>query len=219
LNAAFSISLTLDGASPGGATPTADTLSQAKTVLDLLPASGGPKAVILATDGGPNCNSSLDGNTCRCASAPTDCQADSANCLDELNTIAAAAALNAAGYRVYVIGVPGSENFSDVLNAMANAGGTAQAGATAYYDATSSSSLSTALEDIVVRISSCTLALSNSASPAQLTVDINGAPIAYDPSETNGWDLVDPQTMQLYGAACTAVQNGNAQIDVTECTH
>ena len=62
-NAAFSISFSLDVSSPGGATPTADTLNSAKGVLDFLPSQGGPKAVILATDGGPNSNGSLDGNS------------------------------------------------------------------------------------------------------------------------------------------------------------
>ena len=141
----------------------------------------------------------------------------SLNCLDDVNTINAAASLNAAGYHVYVIGVPGSENFSDVLNATAIAGGTAQPGATAYYDATSSAGLSSALEDIVVRISSCTLSLSNQATPDQLSVQIDGSTIGYDPNQQNGWDLIDPSTMQLYGAPCTTVQNGGATISVTQC--
>lgn len=220
-NNASSIVNTLNGTEPNGGTPTATTLVEAMGVLDGLSAEGGARAVVLATDGGPNCNGSLDGNTCRCvAPNPEDCQDFSENCLDDVNAIGAATGLNAAGFPVFVVGIPGAESFTDVLNALANAGGTAQAGATAFYDANSSADLATALEDIAIRVGACRFDLPQNVSAADVTVKVNGGDVARDTTRVNGWDLVDPNTVELFGVPCQEAVNGGAgaaTVDIVFC--
>ena len=55
---------TLNATSAFGATPTASALRAAKTALDGMSGTGGTRAVILTTDGAPNCNSGANANTC-----------------------------------------------------------------------------------------------------------------------------------------------------------
>jgi hypothetical protein len=216
-NTAGSIANVLESTTPGGGTPTAVSLLQAKAALDALPSQGGPRAIVLATDGGPNCNASLDGNTCRCTSTnPGDCQLSGGEfeCLDDSNTVAAAQQVTAAGYSVFVIGEVGSENFTDVLNALAVAGGTALSGAVSFYQASDETELVTDLEQIAVRVGACRIDLGQSASATQVSVTVNGAPVSRDTSRTDGWDLVDAHTVELFGQPCDDTVNGGAQATV-----
>ena len=212
---------TLNNTEPGGGTPTAVTLGEAKSVLDGLPADGGGRAIILATDGGPNCNESLNGDTCRCVAAnAADCQGNAGNCLDDANTISAAAQLNAAGYPVFVVGIDGTEAFTDVLNALASAGGTAQAGATAFYGVDDQAQLESAIEDIAIRIGVCRFDLPANFSAAQVTVTVNANVVARDTTRVNGWDQVDPNTIELFGVPCAdAVDGGGGAtvVDIQVC--
>lgn len=189
-----------------GGTPTAVTLAEARRVLRDLPAQGGTRAVVLATDGGPNCNGALNGDTCRCVDPNSQyCRDFSENCLDDVNTIGAAAQLNAAGFPVFVIGISGAENFADVLNALANAGGTGTA-----YSAQSGSALAEALEQIAIRVGACRFDLPADVSPASLTVTVDGQPVERDTRRQNGWDLVDANTVELFGVACERAVSGGA---------
>lgn len=219
-NRAGAIAQALGASGPGGGTPTAATLVEARAALASLPAEGGPRVVVLATDGGPNCNGSLDGDTCRCVAPQQQCAQFAENCLDDANTIAAATQLNAAGFPVFVVGIPGAENFTDVLNALANAGGTAQAGATAFYGTSSSDDLATALEDIAVRVGACRFDLPNNVSANDVTVTVGGATISRDTNRVNGWDLVDPNTIELFGVPCEEAVSGGggaATVEVQVC--
>ncbi len=206
----------LEDASPGGGTPTAATLEEAKDRLDDLPDAGGARVVVLATDGGPNCNGSLNPNACRCVH-DGQCT-DSRNCLDEDNAVSAASALNAAGYSVFVIGIPGSENFSDVLDDLAEAGGTALPGANKFYQANDSAQLASSLENIASRVATCRFDLSAPVSDvADVTVSVGSAGVPHDPGRTNGWDLVDGDTIELFGAACDALLGTPANVQVGFC--
>lgn len=220
-NNATAIVATLALTSPGGGTPTAVTLAEAKIALDSLPAAGGGRAIILATDGGPNCNESLNGDTCRCVSSnPGDCVDNGANCLDDANSISAAAALNAAGYPVFVVGINGTEAFTDVLNSLASAGGTAQSGATSFYGVDDQAQLESALEDIAVRIGVCRFDLPVNFSASQTTVTVNGGTVTRDTGRINGWDQVDPNTIELFGVPCNDAVNGGSGatvVDVEVC--
>jgi hypothetical protein len=210
---------TLSATEPGGGTPTAVTLAAARGVLDDLGnPDGGARAIILATDGGPNCNESLDGDTCRCVSPnPGDCQNGGAgNCLDDANAIAAAAQLNASGYPVFVVGIDGTEAFTDVLDAFAEAGGTAQAGATKFYGVDDQAELQGALEDIAVRIGVCRFDLESNFLAQLATVTVNGNAVARDSGRVNGWDQVDPNTIELFGVPCDDAVSGGAGATVVD---
>ncbi|HEY3448915.1 MAG TPA: hypothetical protein VGK67_21320 [Myxococcales bacterium] len=138
---------------PGGSTPTAVALGNAKTYLQSLHLAVNAY-VLLITDGMPNCNSSLDPATCAWTSSscvgPNSCYAES--CLDDAATRSAAAALKAAGYPVYVVGFGDNSFFSNkaVLDGIAGSGGTAQS-----YVATDEASLTTALDTIGAHIANC----------------------------------------------------------------
>lgn len=108
-------------------TPTAESLAIAKQYLDAIP-DGLEKYVLLANDGAPNCNDSLDPATCRCSvNGVGGCMGQPAWwCLDDANTVAAAADLKAAGYPVYVLGIGDGMEWADVLNDIAAAGGTGE---------------------------------------------------------------------------------------------
>jgi hypothetical protein len=140
---------------PGGSTPTAISLDSARSYLNSLNLSV-DAYVLLITDGEPNCNSSLNPDTCQWSSTgcdPSSCSAES--CLDDKATVSAAKALKAAGFPVYVVGF-GSDIESNltVLNAVAAAGGTGQA-----YSATDEASLSTQLDKIAAQVSNCCISV------------------------------------------------------------
>ncbi|MFZ9886966.1 MAG: vWA domain-containing protein, partial [Myxococcota bacterium] len=215
-NNAGAIVSELEATTPGGGTPTAKTLEQAQEQLSLLPASGGSRVVVLATDGGPNCNTGLNPGTCRCVQ-PGQCS-DARNCLDDVEAKAAASSLNAAGFSVFVIGIPGSENFTDVLNGLAEAGGTALPGATRYYQANNANGLASALENIASRVATCRFDLARAVPPnADITVTAGGAPVVADPTRTNGWALVDSDTIEFFGAACNNLVNSPANVQIDAC--
>jgi hypothetical protein len=197
---------------PGGGTPTAPALVTARIELNRLGATGGQRAVILVTDGGPNCNDSLNGSTCRCVADPSQCQSFSANCLDDANTIAAANQLNQAGFPVFVLGIDGALAFGDVLTRTAQAGGTGN-----FFGIGSQSALAQTIEDIALRVGSCRFELSGAPLANQLTVAVDGAAVSQDTGRQNGWDLVGVNTVELFGAACDAAQRATQNVSVQTC--
>jgi hypothetical protein len=88
--------------------------------------------IVLATDGGPNCNQDLAPATCNCIEDSDECrslppQFGRYYCLDDDRTVEQVAALAAEGISTYVIGIddPRTPRLTDVLNRMAIAGGRA----------------------------------------------------------------------------------------------
>lgn len=151
---------------PHGGTPTADTLFG---LVMRLRESLGRTAIILATDGGPNCNPNAACDVTRCMlnmENVIDCPPEGPNCcenperggplqcLDDSRAIAAAEALHTSLIPVYVVGVPGSAAYSDVLDGMAQAGGTARDSAPHYYrvDSSDTEALAATLSKIAAKI-------------------------------------------------------------------
>jgi hypothetical protein len=192
---------------PLGATPTAAALQEVRAWHTDHPPTL-PRAVLLATDGGPNCNATLDPSTCACSSGvdTSDCATsfEPLLCLDDDNAISAVQALRAQGLDTYVIGIPGVENFGDVLDAMAQAGGTNR-----YYLARDTGTLEAAVGDIGRRAGGCSIEVNaddvgDLSRAARLEVAIDGAPIEADPLHEDGFAVVDATHVELYGAACEA---------------
>lgn len=161
-----------------GGTPTAATLAALAPMIESLP---GKTYVIFATDGGPNCDSSLSCVAATCTSniendqgcppsGPNCCDPKlwagaTLNCLDAQPTIAAVTAIAGAGIPVYVIGVPQSEPYATLLDELARAGGTARGSEPQYYAAAGGdpSALLTSLKKIAAQITgTCKLTLNNS---------------------------------------------------------
>jgi hypothetical protein len=101
---------------PAGGTPVATALGQ---LLDYFSSADagtleGDKVVLLATDGAPNCNAALTCAQSACIANienPTMtqniCQFDPAQCLDATTAADKIRALNNAGIRTVVVGIPG----------------------------------------------------------------------------------------------------------------
>jgi hypothetical protein len=185
--------------SPAGATPTAKALEDLRAWNEANPTDRS-RAVLLATDGAPNCNSTLDPLTCECSSGDDSCatSGDAYLCLDNAAAVNAVTALHDAGLDTYIIGISGVEAFGWVLDDMAEAGGTGH-----YYPARDTATLERAVIDIVRRAGGCTLHVDgNLADVARVDVLIDGVPVAYDPNGEDGYAFEDEHSVTLYGSAC-----------------
>ena len=120
----------LQDTSPGGLTPTSAALDQALSYYAGTALSG-DKYVLLATDGGPNCNAALtcDEAECttnldgRCSQGGNCCETSPLWCVDHAATQAKIADLAANDVKTIVVGIPGTEDYAQWLNEFAVAGG------------------------------------------------------------------------------------------------
>lgn len=205
--------------SPRGGTPTRAALEALRARVPSLPE---PVNVLLATDGAPTCGvgpcaadactwnlegrsigflTCEDGTNC-CDPAKTS--GGSRACVDRDATIAAAGELAALGAKVWVLGVPGTVPvYGEVLDAIADAGGTGHALRTDEPEA-----LSAALSSIAARvIDTCTLNLDEPVvDPGVTNVLFDGVPVPQD--VVDGWRWSSTSTIELAGAACARIHAG-----------
>ncbi len=230
---ATQIATALNRASPGGGTPTGPSVGVVHQWLEANPADV-TTLVILATDGVPNCNEFLDGAACACpvslcpanpfaccVSDPRQCCLESAaQCLDDNATINAIRNMAGSDIATYVIGLPGSEDPTDVLTRMAQAGGTNAGNGRAYYRPTSAQGLADDIESIVQSNRACRFDLDGIPNdPAQMEVRLNGTMVPRDQGRRQGWDLVGERGVELYGTSCTSLRMGaQATVAVRYCT-
>jgi len=209
-----------------GGTPAAPTLTKALTTLSSLE---GQTFVILITDGAPNCNAELacppsacipniEGLTAGgldCSTGVNCCtptaQRPSANlsCVDEDATLQAVQALADAGIKTFVVGMPGSEPYENLLDAMARAGGTARAGAPKYYSVADTGALEQALKGIAASVAiSCEIPLDyEPPEPDFVNVYFDGKVVAYDAEA--GWEWTEDGRIAIRGAACEQLSAGD----------
>ncbi|AKU97563.1 CglB [Labilithrix luteola] len=207
---------------PNGGTPTAEAL---RFVLPKLRALSGKSFVILATDGGPNCNASAgcgytecqpnieDAPGCpkegplNCCEPPTGYRE---SCLDDGPTTAAVGALKTAGFPTYVIGIPGSAPYAAVLDGLAVAGGTALGSSPKYYavGANGSTDLLTTLKKIAAKIvATCEFTLTETPADPNL-VNVYFDEVVLPKDNVNGWKL-EGNVVTLLGTACNRVMDGD----------
>ena len=158
----------------------------AKLLLGMRTATAA-RALVLATDGAPNCNLSLNFTTCRCTNPTgpgTSTCVKSSQCLDDTRTEQTISEYQSQGLPTYVIGIQteGAPEFSDVLDAMAVAGGRPQVGAAqSYYAASSEAALNAALTTIRNQVGACTYLTSSVPDQnGSIVVSINGVDLAPD---------------------------------------
>lgn len=216
---------TLASIVPEGGTPIASTVDALRPILTGLP---GKTVAVLATDGAPNCNlgascgvadcqlnvegGSVGGKLCNASfncCDPTLVPDGQLYCVDADPTEAAITALALAGVDTYVIGMPGSEYYSDLLDTFALAGNTPRPTLPHYYPTSNSEDLADALRDIGVKVAvSCTITLDQAPPDANLVnVYLDATLVTYD--EVDGWAWIDATTLELRGAACAALQSGD----------
>jgi hypothetical protein len=215
---AGSIISTFDTTEPVGGTPTSEAVRLASQFLSASRSVA--RTIVLATDGAPNCNNALDGNSCICTTNPTSvnpdpCGTQDSSCLDDERTIQTIRTVaDDRKIPVYVIGIGSTERpeFLRVLDQMAVAGGRPRPTAPRHYNVQSESDLTLALETIRDSVAKCTyLTPSAPVDPNRITVEINGVSIPRDQTKTNGWDWIDQAFgwLAFFGDACQQAQNGS----------
>lgn len=206
---------------PAGGTPTSATLTKLTPALLGL---GRKTFVLLATDGGPNCNAAAacDASQClpniegaegcpptfNCCAASKTFPDAGANCLDTSASVAAVASLAQAGVKTLVVGIPGSGPYAGVLDEMAVAGGVPRAATPRYYAVDQLDSLAAVLAQVTADVLvSCDLTLEKPAASPDLTnVYIDGKVLPQDAA--NGWTFSADDAVSLHGAACTELESG-----------
>lgn len=218
LDAVETLLARLDATSPGGSTPTALAIDAAGGALKSLRSASSAKAVVLATDGAPDCNAELDPSTCICVGGSAQCTA--VRCLDDTRTIGRISALAGQNIPTWVIGLRSTSDavFVDTLNRMADAGGKPREGANHFYSATSQSELVSAFSDIRAQVGAC-LYLTTSVPDigGSIELRISGDFVPYDETKQDGWHWVDPGNgeLALSGSACARALNLNiSQLEV-----
>jgi len=224
----------LSDTSPGGGTPTAAALAQALAYFTQGEGAEleGDRYVLLATDGGPNCDAALtcekDACTPNLDGAPqceggNCCEGAGEFCLDDAAVTAQIGALRAAGIATFVVGIPGSEKYEQYLDVFARAGGVPRVGADHDYFAVSAASGVSGLTSVFKNITtellrSCEVSLPE--PPAQLRLVNVAIDCAVLPQQGNesGWEFDDaaaPTSIIIHGPVCDDLKaEGARRIDV-----
>lgn len=206
---------------PSGGTPTAATLEALLPGISALP---GKTLVMLVTDGGPNCNPDItcDGEHCglnvddcsglsccvpggNCCALPGGATA----CIDAAATVSAVTAYASANVPVYVIGIPGSGAFAEVLQDMAFAAGTAQLAKPYYYAVDDIDNLQSVLGSIAAVAVSCVFELQDPPMvDDQTNVYLDG--VILPNGGDDGWRWMDPDLtrIELLGDSCARLKAG-----------
>ena len=136
------------------------------------------------------------------------------DCLDSSASVEAVSAYLQANIPVYVVGVPGSGPYADLLDQMAQAGGTARTSPPYYYAVGTSdvTAFDQALQAIAAKVTAtCTFTLASAPTdPTLINVYLDEKVVPQDP--TNGWSI-DGATVTLLGTTCQRVLSG-AVLDV-----
>jgi hypothetical protein len=217
------IDTALSSKEPAGGTPTTAALNNAADSLTALGTPGTAKFLVVATDGGPNCNNKLTAAsgacTCSYAQDPLYCCTNAPDacyfgrdCLDDQRTIDTITSLRSSGIDTFVIGLAGTSQYAPLLNAMATAGGHPQQGAaTQYYVASDPVQLAAALQTIAISVISCVIQLGTAPDkPDGVSVYVDGQEVPQDKSLNNGWGYTDPTltAIQLFGSYCDQLKDG-----------
>ena len=223
------IEAALGAAEPGGATPTADALERALAYFSTGAGKDleGDKYVLLATDGGPNCNQtpemSCAETTCTtnmdqdCPAGVPNCCVGAASdaCLDDQRSIGRVEALQTAGISTFVVGIPGTAAYGAVLDALAVAGGTAVGQSSPrYFEVADASALAATLSGITrTLVRTCHFALTSvppDRSKVNVFIDGEVLPKLGD----DGWDFdnaTNPPTIVIKGQTCSEVESRGAE--------
>jgi len=217
----------MDAFPPVGGTPTVEALLNAREAL--ADSTEGRRFIVIATDGGPNCNGMLvaDRRTCTCTSRREACfdplNPDSTDgiysCVDDprmTNTLTET--FSTFGIPVFIIGIPDDSraDLPDYLDRMAIAGGRPRTvpGERAFYSARSDRELRDAFEQITSSISRCAfISPSVPTDDSQFFVSVDGMRLSR--SDVDGWTWTNPARgeIELHGAACERANAAGAVVE------
>ena len=195
---------------PNGGTPTFGAVNTAAQQLAAVRA----QALVLITDGEPNCNAALDPTTCDCSAprlgVPPTC-GDAESCRDGDRAIDGLRRLRVDdGVLTYVVGVgAGNNTVTQTLDNMAIAGGVPRMGGThSFYSGATESELTEALTAISTRLTRCTWTTGTRLGPNDaVEVTVGGQTV---PQGDLGWDWVDAASgdLSLRGSWCSRAADG-----------
>lgn len=213
---------------PQGGTPTALTLEDVRPRLEALE---GKTAVVLVTDGAPNCDvdgeceagecslniegARINGNECNasfnCCDPENGIENANAYCVDDDGTEAAVRALAKSGISTYVVGMPGAEPYEDLLERLAKAGGEARGGDVAYYATTDEDELRDALYAIGTAFAlRCEIDLAEPPEDgAFVNVYFDGQLVPADADD--GWSWEGDTRIIVNGSACDDLRSGEVR--------
>jgi hypothetical protein len=208
----------------GGGTPISATL---RALTPTIVGLEGQRFVLLATDGGPNCNPATACGPEGCipniehrgvCEAPINCcdptqgvGLSNLDCLDGKETIDAIVALAEQGVKVIVLGIPGTEAYAPLLDAMAVAGGLPLPGDRKYYQVTDLDALTDQMLKIGTEVTvSCEISLlAEPPNPDEVNVYFDGKVVKQD--EDEGWTYQTRTRLLLHGDACDSWTYGAVQ--------
>jgi hypothetical protein len=205
-----------------GGTPTSVAVRVASQHLLGLTTATSARALVLATDGAPNCNLALDVDTCTCTSVPLsspNCDGVTL-CLDDQRTVTTLQTVFTRDrVPTYVIGLgSGLNQFRSTLDRMAVAGGVPRMGTgSRYYSASNQAELDDAFTRITAQLTRCTYLVSGVGLNEPLTVRVDGAVVPEGPT---GWEWLDRMKgeLVLHGATCDRVAMMGSDADaLIEC--
>ena len=150
------------------------------------------------------------------------CEGAGEFCLDDEAVVSAIEELSAAGIFTFVVGIPGTENYTPSLDAFARVGGVPRVGAEHDYFAVSAASGVSGLTGVLKSITtellrSCEIALTDPpAQPSLVNVAIDCEVLPKDGE--SGWQFDDPGAptrLSISGPACDEIKtHGVRRVDV-----
>ena len=91
-------------------------------------------------------------------------------------------------------------------------------GATKYYSADNVNALSGSLESIASRVAICRFELSEPPPAGSTTVvSVGGVNLPRDTTRFNGWDFIDSDSIEVFGASCDSLVNTPADVVIETC--
>lgn len=210
---------------PAGMTPTAATL---EALRERLTGLDGETAVVLATDGAPNCGEAAgcDASDCglvhsravlpdlRVCSGELNCCSPSVledgpvHCVDRSGLLGQVSALAETGIPTFVVGMPGSEYYRDSLNELAVAGRTERDGDEKYFPVSTGDELLAALRWIGLSVAyTCEVRL-EVPPPDSERVNVYFDHRLVPADEVDGWTLEGDRRLELRGEACEQFLSG-----------
>ena len=185
---------------PSGGTPTAESIAATVAVAATSDLTGGPKLLVLATDGVPG--------GCSASTGLSETQKVENEVTNAYNK----------QIKTFAISISTGTDIAH-MQRVANLGVGLAANATPpapLYTATSQDDLKNAFSTILTKLPrSCVFSLNGTVEAEnadQGTVVLDGQPLVYN--DPNGWILKQPDEVELTGTACTQVQDGNDELKI-----
>jgi hypothetical protein len=189
-----------------GNTPTQDAIDNVWRHLSERTGDG-RRAILLITDGAPDCGSVND----PLAS-------------DVTGAVQAIAMASASGFPTLIAGLAIAPEAEASLSQMAQSGGLARAGTPRYFPVSSRADLDAAVRALITQVATCVYTIppgdpSGITSRSNISVHLDAASVPRDTTHVNGWDYLDAAqtSLQLYGGACDAALAGGAVSVVFLC--